>query len=350
MLVLDHYGDKRALEKLIDIWDIVLDAKNLMTGYGPNSDDDPALEQPGVIRINYNGVDSGTTSAGSWDSDLHALDWCLQTGTVGETKYVFRQNLPLVTRNLYVRIRDYSEALKTRLEFLSAAKHKGKPWWAWASCLWHPTNSRFAWHYFEWLETGDLDHKEAWQAIGKLIDADRDRVTLADGRKILLVPHTNQGWQALLHGGSAPQGSADVTYTREVSPHDLLLMRVGSPFHTRDDVAAYARTMHLCVLGGRGGKTMKISASIAGNGPEADKGMRVAYPNGVRVPSRWVLNRQVETEGVFQLSRGLALVASYLCDEPEFKTTVRDISLTWDARERKNFASRVALMLYTARR
>jgi hypothetical protein len=359
LFVLDHYGDIRALRMLQKVWNVVLDPARMATGdaagataaFYTQGGRQVSLEQLGVVRFNYLGVDGGTPAAGVYDNDRHALDWSLQTGTVAQVKYAMRQNLRLGCGGSYVKLRDYSLALEARLSFISAAQFPNKAWYAWGSTLRHPVESRFSWHYYEWLDTGDPKHWEAWQQLGKWLAADAERVTLADGSVLLLVSHTVNGYRNYLFPPKDRPAAQDSTYVRESVPHMLLSHMGGSPFHAEADQAAMARTLHLCVLSS-GAKGSTIAATIAGNGPVSAKGQKVVFAEGKSYPTQRVVNSRPEVrEGIHQVSYGLALTGSHLAKEsPEFEQALRDISSTPNAHEYGRYGGRVGLMYYASER
>jgi hypothetical protein len=351
LFMLDHYGELKALRKLQEAWDIALNPAHMATGFLTTSTRDRTLEQPGEPRFVYHGVDGGTPLAGTWDSDTHALDWSLHTGTVGASKYAFRQNLRLGCGRSYVLVRDWSLALERRLTFLSAGVFGRKHWFTFGSTLRHAVEARFNWHYYEWLDTGSPKHWDAWQQLGKWLEADKERVTLEDGRTILIFSHTVDGYSDYQFTPKDKPSAQDSTYVRESIPNMLLSHMGGSPFHSEADQAAMARTMHLCVMS-KGPKGGTIAGTIAGSGPESAKGQRVVFAQGKPYPTQRTTNTRPEvTEGVHQISYGLALTGSHLAKEsPSFEQSLRDIPSTAGARAYGRYGARIGLGFYATER
>jgi hypothetical protein len=131
----------------------------------------------------------------------------------------------------------------------------------------------------------------------------------------------------------------------------LLSHMGGSPFHSEADQAAMARTMHLCVMSS-GAKGGTIAATIAGNGPVNYKGQRVVFAQGKPYPTQRTTNTRPEvTEGIHQISYGLALIGSYLAKEsPGFEQALRDISSTPNARAYGRYGARIGLGFYQVER
>jgi hypothetical protein len=351
LFMLDHYGDLKALRKLQEAWGIVLNPAHMATGFLATSTRNRALEQPGELRFVYHGVDDGTPLAGTWDSDTHALDWSLHTATVGPSKHAFRQNLRLGCGRSYVLLRDWSLALERRLTFLSAGLFGRKHWFTFGSTLRHATEARFNWHYYEWLDTGSPKHYEAWQQTGKWLEADKERVKLPDGRVLLMVAHTVDGYSDYQFTPKDRPSAQDATYARESVPSMLLSYLGGSPFHSAEDQAAMARTMHLCVMS-KGAKGSTIAATIAGSGPVSYKGQRVVFAQGKPYPTQRTTNTRPEvTEGIHQISYGLALTGSHLAKEsPQFEQALRDISSSANARAYGRYGARIGLGFYASER
>lgn len=343
-------GDKAALDRLAKVWRVVLDPKRLATGFFPSAAltaQRVSLEQPGVPRILFIGTDSGTPTVDVHGTDLYQLDWCLYAGTVAEVKYALGQNRDRYEAE-HKLMRDFYGALRNRLTFLSAALHEGKAWWAWASTLRHPVESRFAFHYFDWLETGDPEQRATWEQIGQWLQADSERITLKNGRIVAIHGHHVNSWQNYLNSPKDLRAAQNTRYTEESHPHEGLSWLAGSPYHSCEGVEATARNMHLCVLVGKGGKTMQVVATPAGILPDECRGRGAISVAGEIYPSRIVGQGSV-TRHVLDVSRGLALTFSYLCPEPEFRQALVDISATADALRWGRFGGTVGLVLYETR-
>jgi hypothetical protein len=344
LFMLDHYGDPRALAELKKVIAIVFDPKRMATRYLKGSLADAALEQIGLPRFNHTGLDAGKNAL----SDVYGLDWNLHTSIVGQAKYALKQNGGGAE---YERLKVYTKALVERVTFLATKYTPNRPWYLWGSTLRHPTEARFAWHYFEWLDTGDAEHRKAWEFFGACLEANTERIKLADGSYVLMFSHTVDDYADAMFGDKEAPAAQDITYTQESVPDRYLSMMVGSPFHSREDEAAMARTMHLCALYA-GAKSMSIAATIAGYGPVSYTGKRVIFVEGKPIPTkRTTSDRPNKTEHVLQISRGLALLGSSLCEErPQFKAALYDISDTVNAHAYKRYGSRVGLMFYTTSR
>lgn len=344
-VLLDHYGDSKALARLRKQAGIIFNPAIMATGYAANANRSLTkgghkvndLEQPGLKRINYQIIDTGSPGDGIAPGYLgldfwHDLDWSLQFGTVGELECILQPG----GGKEYEWTRSYADDLEARMRFLSAKLKPGQPWYAYVKPLRHAVVSMTSFFWHRWLTHGNTDYLEAYTYWADKLIADTTYVQLSEG-EIAVAPHRV--------GVKDNPAHQDTTYKRKDVPHEWAMHRSGAPHYTARYMAAWARTVQLVVMFQGAGD--RVAASVGGNGPKEDNGQRVVSYRGKTYPCASRQTRADVTDDVFQISRGLATLGSaFATDRPEFVKTLHALNARPDSERENRKASWVSLALY----
>lgn len=344
-VLLDHYGDPKALSWLRKQAEIIFDPAIMATGYGAKANRAltrggltfDELEQPGLKRINYQLIDSGSPGDGVapdyLDVDFrHDLDWSLQFGTVAEMEYILKPGGGVE----YERVKSYADDLEARMRFLSEKLKPGQPWYSYVKPLRHAVVSVTSYFWHRWASYGNPEHLEAYNHWANKLIADTTYVQTPEG-EIAVAPH-------FVSDKSRP-AHQDTTYKRKDVPHEWAMHRSGAPHFTARYMAAWARTVQLVVMFEGAGD--RVAASVGGSGPKADDGLPVVSYRGKTYPCAPLQTRATVTDDVFQISRGLATLGSaFATDRPEFIDALHALNARPDSEKENRMASWVSLALY----
>jgi ribosomal protein L29 len=349
LILLWLYGDPKALVELIRIWPPLV--ARTRTDYDVAATN-RTREQPGIKRwIYHENKEWAGTGAGFLGSDDHPLEFSLISGTIAESEYALYQNIKHGAGAAYLILSDYvTNHFQKRLEYLSAAYYPNKPLWTYGKALRHPTESQYNYHYFRFLLHGNPVDKEAYEFFGNALRGDREIIDLADGTPVLAQPHgviarVAQQSGKVLHGGH--QSS---TYIAESNPHMLIAYWAGSPFHSRDELAAMGHTVFQCVLCDGADKDT-VAMTIGGAAPIGDStfnGKRlIRTRDGKTYPSRWLMGQSEQRRHALVLQRDLAMMLTYLTGRDSYKAEIEALDKR-ATHERHGGA--IGLLLFEAKR
>lgn len=363
--LLERYGDPRAARRLDEVWGIVL--SRAATGFGKEAalgvftrtvaGKSVDMEQAGLLRFNYQFIDSGTPPKDGKvppyiDTDhLHVLDLGLQFATVGLSGKMFHDNLAHGFGNAYARVRRLEDDLYTRLEFLSATLKPDLDWWGYLHTLRHHITSRYVGHLARFATTGEARHAEAAAVLGRWLADDVEMLTLSDGNVVALQTHQVQAAHSYNRYSEANRslGYQDITYKREDAPVEVFASTLPGSVYTDEYLAASARTTHLLVLSsGPNGPT--ISATVGGNGPAEYAGQHGVFYGGKWHPGRFKNGRLTSTEMTMQVSRGQGTINSaWAKDHAEFEENLVILDKRKDGQApHYRYGSRTGLLYYAS--
>jgi len=363
--ILERWGDPEAWKRMDRTIKVVWNPKILATGYTPDAVKRNVLalvdgkweevsdEQPGLLRMNYQRVDTGTHDEDDKPAYIgadyrHDLDHDLHLATVGIAKMTAKDNLSHGGEEAYKLVRRYADDINQRLKFVAfgtdrLVREGKRKWYVRGKSLRHPARARHVYHRTEYLDSGDPEQLEAAEFYGKMLASDVDYVQV-EGQWVAVAPHYTRALQVARGHSGGSWEAQDITYKREDAPLELFLFRLGDPHVPLGYLAANANTVHMLVMNtGPLGPT--ISSTVGGNGPKELTNKKVVAYKGKGYPTRRVVLRYpLGTEGVFQISRGLATIYSFAAGNPRYIQQLIELNDRPDSNEHRRFAARAALM------
>ncbi len=333
LVVLERTGDPKAADLLERAWLGVTAPERMAVKFYPDAQAKQLrFEQPNVPRWLHS----------QYRVDHDPLEFSLVSGPIAQAKLAFKQSGRLAG---YARMAVVSANYEARLRFVARLAYSNLPWYSYYKPFRHALESAFNYHYFEWLDSGREDHKQAWEYLGQALQADNSYIDV-EGKECLNIPHFNSIVRKLQTGAATETAAQDTTYLRESVPHQLLAHQAGSPYHSAKFIAAMARAVHMLVLY-QGPKSEQIAATIAGVGVASDQGKNVVAYRGKNYPARWKQDRPTVTEDTLQVSRGMGTVGSaWAKDCPEFLSNLEALDTQTDSTEHKRWGSRAGMFLY----